>query len=137
MQSPVISPEHWGFVLKMKSLTRAGGFKWKYSPLSEFCNDNPFQLPATTVDTVIPSSSTLVDRPPSLLPVPIDAQCQPLLSTESTSSHTGQVPIDGVGEEAVLEGQNTPFDIDSDRSRDSSRKEQVQQQQGQVIGLPA
>ena len=35
-------------------------------------------------------------------------------------------PIDGVGVEAVLEGQNTPFDMDSDRSRDSSRKEKVQ-----------
>ena len=53
------------------------------------------------------------------------------------SSYRAKVPIDGVGEEAVLEGQNTPFDMDSDRSRDSSRKEKVQQQQGQVIGLPA
>ena len=44
------------------------------------------------------------------------------------------MPIDGVGEEAVLEGQNMPFDMDSDRSRDSSRKEKVQQHQGQVIG---
>jgi len=45
--------------------------------------------------------------------------------------------FDGVGEEAVLEGQNTPFVMDSFRSRDSSRKEKVQQQQGQDIGLPA
>jgi len=50
--------------------TRAGGFKWKYSPLSECCNDNPFRLPATTVDTVIPSSSTSVDRPPSRTKTP-------------------------------------------------------------------
>jgi len=34
-------------------------------------------------------------------------------------SYRAKVPIDGVGEEAVLEGQNTPFDLDSDRSRDS------------------
>ena len=39
------------------------------------------------------------------------------------SSYRAKVPIDGVGEEAVLEGQNTPFDMDSDRSRDSSRNE--------------
>ena len=101
-QSPVISPGHWGFVLKMRSPTRAGGFAWKYSPLPECCNDNPFRYTATTVDTVIPSSSTSVDRPPSLLPVPIDAQGQPLLPTESTSSHTGQVPIDEDGEEAIF-----------------------------------
>ena len=91
----------------MKSPTRAGGFKWKYSPLSEYCNDNPFRLPATTVETVIPSSSTSVDRPPSLLPVPIDYQGQPLLSTESTSSHTGQVPIDEDSEEAIFAVQKT------------------------------
>ena len=66
-QSPVISPGHWGFVLKMK-----------------------------------PSSSTSVDRPPSLLPVPIDAQGQPLLSTESTSSRTGRVPIDGTARRRYL-----------------------------------
>ena len=47
------------------------------------------------------------------------------------------MPIDGDGEEAVLEGQNTPFDMDFCRSRDSNRKEKVQQQQGQDIGLPA
>ena len=41
-QSPAISPGHWGFVLRMKSPTRAGGFVWKYSPLSECCNDNLF-----------------------------------------------------------------------------------------------
>ena len=61
-QSPVISPGLWGFALKMRSPTRAGGFAWKYSPLSECCNDNPFRLTATTVDNVIPSSSTSVDR---------------------------------------------------------------------------
>ena len=80
---------HWGFVLKMKSPTRAGGFVWKYSPLSECCNNNPFQHTATTVDTVIPSSSTSVDRPPSLLHFPIDDQGQPLFSPESKYSHTG------------------------------------------------
>jgi len=42
------------------------------------------------------------------------------------NSYRTKVPIDGVGEEAVLEGQNMPFDMDSDRSRDSSRKEKVQ-----------
>ena len=85
-QSLVISPGHWGFVLKMRSPTRAGGFAWKYSPLSECCNDNPFRHTETTVDTVIPSSNTSVDRPPSLLPFPIDDQGQPLCSPESTSS---------------------------------------------------
>ena len=44
------------------------------------------------------------------------------------SSYRAKVQIDGVGEEAVIEGQNTPFDMDSVRSRDSSRKEKVQQQ---------
>jgi len=106
-QSLVISPCHWGFVLKMRSPTRAGGFAWKYSPLLECCNDNPFWLTATTVDTVIPSSSTLVDRPPSLLPFPIDYQGQPLLSTESTSSHTGQVTIDKDSEEVTFAVQTT------------------------------
>ena len=71
-QSPAISPGHWGFVLKMRSPTRAGGFVWKYSPLSEFCNDNLFRHAVITADTVIPCSSTLVDRPPSLLPFSID-----------------------------------------------------------------
>jgi len=71
-QSPAISPGHWGFVLKMRSPTRASGFVWQYSPLSECCNDNLFRHPATTADTVIPCSSTLVDRPPSLLPFPIE-----------------------------------------------------------------
>ena len=57
------SPGHWGFMLKMRSPTRAGGFVWKYSPLPECCNDDPFRHTATTVDTVILSSSTSVDRP--------------------------------------------------------------------------
>ena len=47
------------------------------------------------------------------------------------------MPIDGFGEEVVSEGQNTPFNMDFCRSCDSNRKEKVQQQQGQVIGLPA
>jgi len=34
------SNTHWGFVLKMRSFTRSGRFVWKYSPLSECCNDN-------------------------------------------------------------------------------------------------
>ena len=34
LHPPAISPGHWGFVLKMRSPTRAGGFVWKYSPLS-------------------------------------------------------------------------------------------------------
>jgi len=41
------------------------------------------------------------------LPFPIDGNGQPLFSPESTSSHTGQVPIDEDGEEAILAGQNT------------------------------
>ena len=55
-----------------------------------------FRHNTITVDTVIPSSSTLVDRPPSLLPFPIVDQGQPLFSPESTSSHTDQVLIDEV-----------------------------------------
>ena len=47
-----------------------------------------FRHNAITVDTVIPSSSTLVDRPPSLLPFPIVDQGQPLFLPESTCSHT-------------------------------------------------
>jgi len=80
---------------------------WKYSPLSECCNDDLFRHAATTADAVIPCSGTLADRPPSLLPFPIDGSGQPLFSPESTSSHTGQVPIDEDGEEAILAGQNT------------------------------
>ena len=62
---------------------------------------------ATTVDTVILSSSTSVDRPPSLLPFPIDDQGQPLFSPESTYSHTGQVPINEDSEEAIFAVQKT------------------------------
>jgi len=80
---------------------------WKYSPLLECCNDNLFWHTATTVDTVIPSSSTLVDRSPSLLPLPIDDQGQPLFSPESTSSHTDQVPIDEDSEETIFAVQKT------------------------------
>ena len=74
---------------------------WKYLPLSE-CNDNLFWHAVTTVDTVIPCSSTLVDRPPSLSPFLIDG----LFSPESTSSHTDQVPIDEDSEEAIFAVQN-------------------------------
>jgi len=72
---------------------------WKYSHLSACCNDN--------ADAVIPCLGTLADRPISLLPFPIDGNGQPLPSPESTSSHTGQVPINEDGEEAILAGQNT------------------------------
>jgi len=96
-QSPVISPGHWGFVLKLKSYP--GGFEFKYSPLLVCCNDN--------ADAVIPFTGTLDDRPPSLLPCPINGSGQPLLSLELTSSPTVQVPINEDGEEAVLAGQNT------------------------------
>jgi len=106
-QSLAISPGHWGFVLKMRSPTWSGGFVWKYSPLSECCNDNLFWHAATTADTVIPCSSTLADRPPSLLPFPIDGRGQPLFSPDSISSHTDQVPIDEDSEEAIFAGQNT------------------------------
>jgi len=47
----------------------------------------------------------------SLLPLPVDGSGQPLLSQESTSSFTVQVPINEVGEEAVLERQNMSFDM--------------------------
>jgi len=53
----------------------------------------------------------------SLLPLPIDGSGQPLLSQESTSLFTVHLPINKVGEEAVLEGQNMPLDMDSFRSR--------------------
>jgi len=102
-QSPAISPGHWGFVLKM----RADGFVWKYSLLSECCNDNLFRHSATTVDAVIPCSRPLVGRPPSLLPFPINGHGQPLFSPESTSSHTDQVPINEDSEEAICAVQNT------------------------------
>jgi len=102
VQSPAISPGHWGFVLKMKSPTRAVGFVWKYLPLSECCNNNLFRHSATTADTVIPCSGTLADRSPPLLPFPIDGRGQPLFSLASTSSHTDQVPIDEDSEEAHL-----------------------------------
>ena len=101
-QSPAIPPGHWGFVLKMRSPTRAGGFVWKYSPLLECCNDNLFRHAATTADTVISCLSTLVDSPPSLLPFLIDGHGQPLSSPESTSSHTDQVLIDEDSEDALF-----------------------------------
>jgi len=91
----------------MRSSTRAGWFAWKYSPFSECCNDNLFRHAATTADTVIPCSGKLADRPPSLLPFPIDGSGQPLFSPESTSSHTGQVPIDEDSKEAIFAVQNT------------------------------
>jgi len=54
----------------------------------------------------------------SLLPLPIDGSGQPLLSQESTSSFTVQVPIDEVGKETVLEGQIMQTqDMGSFRSR--------------------
>jgi len=80
------------------SFTRAGGFVWKYSPLSA-CFDN-------TEDTVIPCTGTLNDRPPSLWPLPVDGSGQPLLSPESTSLPSVQALIDEDGKEAVLAGQN-------------------------------
>ena len=80
---------------------------WKYSPLSKCCNDNLFRHAATTADTFIPCSSTLVDRSPSLLPFPIDGHGQPLFSPESTSSHTDKVPIDEDSQEAIFAVQNT------------------------------
>jgi len=106
-QLPAISPGHWGFVLKMRSPTRVGGFVWKYSPLLECCNNNLFWHATMTADTVIPCSSTLADRPPSLLPFPINGRGQPLFLPESTSPHTDQVLIDKDIEETILAGQNT------------------------------
>jgi len=56
----------------------------------ECCNDNHFWHTATTADAVIPCSGTLADRPPFLLPLPLDGSGQPLFSPESTSSHMGR-----------------------------------------------
>jgi hypothetical protein len=50
-QSLAISPGHWGCVLKIKSLTQAGGFVWKYSPLLECCNNNLFWHAAEELET--------------------------------------------------------------------------------------
>jgi len=106
-QSPAISPGHWGYVLKLKSSARAGGFVWKYSPFLACCNGNLFRHASTTTAAVIPCKGTLNDRPPSFLPFPIDDSGQPLFSPEATPPHTGQVQIKEDGEEAVLAGQNT------------------------------
>jgi len=65
------------------SFTRAGGFVWKYFPLATCFNNNK--------DFVIACTGTFEDRQPSLLPFPIDASGQPLLSPESKSSPTVQV----------------------------------------------
>jgi len=94
-------------VLKLKSSARAGGFVWKYSPLSACCNGNLFRHASTTTAAVIPCKGTLDDSTSSRLPVSIDDSGQPLFSLEATSPHTGQVPIKEDGEEAVLAGQNT------------------------------
>jgi len=106
-QQPAISLSHWGYVLKLKSGTRAGGFVWKYSPLLTCFSGNLVWHAATTIAVVIPCKGTLDDRPPSLLPFPINDSGQPLLSPESTLPHTGEVPIEEDSEEAVLAGQNT------------------------------
>jgi len=106
-QSLAISPGHWGVVLKLKSCAQAGGFVWKYSPLSACGNGNLFRHAATTAAAVIPCKGTLDDSTPSLLPFPIDDSGQPLLSPELTPLHTGQAPIEEDGEEAVLAGENT------------------------------
>jgi len=53
----------------------------------------------------MPLQDIVAPLPESLLPLPIDGSGQPLLSQESTSLLTVQVPIDEVGEETVLEGQ--------------------------------
>jgi len=50
-----------------------------------------------------------IERPPSLLLLPIDGSGQPLLSLASTFSTMVQVPIDEDGEEAIIEGQNMPL----------------------------
>ena len=96
---------HPGVCVEDEDSHTAGGFAWKYSPLSECCNDNLFGHVVKTADTVI--SSQLVDRPPSLLPFPIDGHGQPLFSPESTHSHTDQAPINEVSEEAIFASQNT------------------------------
>jgi len=57
-----------------------------------------------------------LDRPPSLLPLPVNGSGQPLLSPESTSSPTVQVPIDEDSEEAVLAKQNMPLQDIVERS---------------------
>ena len=94
---------HPGVCVEDEDSHTAGGFAWKYSPLSECCNDNLFGHVVKTADTVI--SSQLVDRPPSLLPFPIDGHGQPLFSPESKSSHTGADRQDS--QEAIFAVQNT------------------------------
>jgi len=90
-----------------RSFTRAGRFMREYYPLSACFNNNE--------DAVIPCTGTLEDRPPSLLPLPIDGSGQPLLSPESTSSPTVQAPIDDDGEETIRAGQSTgPPAVNSD-----------------------
>jgi len=64
----------------------------------------------TTIDsshkeTVPQQQGQEIDRPPSLLPLPVNGSGQPLLSPESTPSLTVQVLIDENSEEAVFEGQ--------------------------------
>jgi len=44
-------------------------------------------------DNVIPCTGTLNDRPPSLLPLPVDGSGQRLLSLESTSLSTVQMQV--------------------------------------------
>mmetsp|Transcript_84725 Transcript_84725/g.137377 ORF Transcript_84725/g.137377 Transcript_84725/m.137377 type:complete len:236 (-) Transcript_84725:924-1631(-) len=83
--SPAISPGHSGFLLKSKSFTRAGGFVFEYSLLSTCSNDNE--------DGVISCTGMLDDSSCPLLIFSIDGIGQLLISLESTSSRTVQVPI--------------------------------------------
>jgi len=80
------------------SFGRTGGFVSKRSSLLA-CFDN-------NEDAAIPCTGTLDNKLPFLSPLPVDSSGRSLLSPESTSLPTVQVPIDEDGEEAVLEGQN-------------------------------
>jgi len=106
-QSPAISPGHWGVCVEDE--VSHPGRRVCVEVFASFgmLQRHPFSARCNHRDSVIPCSSTLVDRPPSLLPFPIDGHGQPLFSPESTSSHTDQVPIDEDSEEAIFAVQNT------------------------------
>ena len=55
--------------------------------------------------------------------------------TTIDSSYKEKVPIDGVGEEAVFEGQNTPFDKDSFRSRTCTGRASLYAPQLATLGI--
>ena len=72
-------------------------------------------------EEVLPQKGQDIDRPPSLVPLPVNASGQPLLSPKSTSSLTVQVLIHEDSEEAVLEGQTMSLQ-DIVETRQNGRK---------------